>query len=254
MAKKRTVRAAFDVGQTPTIAVFNKATTPLGVDLEALTRALQRFTDDCVAPVWGTPARLVTTRDFRKDAWAIVFLDDADEANALAYHELTPDGLPVSRVFVRTIQRARESLSVSASHELVEMLVDPAINLWANGPDPDQMWAYETADPVEALSFDVDGFAMTDFVFPSWFEGFRRPRSTQFDWMKKTDRPYQILRDGYQIVWENGRTSEIFGSAAKRRAFAKEDRRLHRSSLREVGGAHECSLTGREVRPKAARR
>jgi hypothetical protein len=241
MVGRRTVRAAFDRGGTPTIAVFNKAVTPLGVDLAALTRALQRFTTECVAPVWGTPARLVPTRDFRKGAWAVVFLDDADEANALAYHELTPDGLPVSRVFVRTIQRAGESLPVSASHELVEMLVDPAINLWANGPDVTQMWAYEAADPVEALSFDVGGFAMTNFVFPSWFEGFRRPRSTKFDWMGKTDRPYQILRDGYQIIWEDGHVSEIFGSAAKARAYAREDRRLHRCELRKVGGAHECT-------------
>ncbi len=53
MVGRRTVRAAFDRGGTPTIAVFNKAVTPLGIDLAALTRALQRFTTECVAPVWG---------------------------------------------------------------------------------------------------------------------------------------------------------------------------------------------------------
>ena len=241
MAGNRSVRGAFDRGGAPKIAVFDKSSTPLGVDLTQLTRALQTFTTDFVAPVWGTPARLVTARDFLKGAWAVVFLDDADEANALAYHELTPDGLPVSRVFVKTIKKAHDSLSVSASHELVEMLVDPAINLWANGPDPAQMWAYESADPVEALSFDVEGFAMTDFVYPSWFEGFRRPKSTKFDELGKTDRPYQVLRDGYQIVWENGGTSEIFGSVAKGRAFATEDRRCHRSEARRAGGARRCS-------------
>ena len=238
---KPIVRGAFDRGGAPKIAVFDKSSTPLGVDLAELTRALQAYVKEFVAPVWGTPARLVTARDFVKGAWALVFLDDADEANALAYHELTPDGLPVSRVFVKTIRRAHESVSVSASHELVEMLVDPAINLWANGPDPAQMWAYEAADPVEALSFDVDGQAMSDFVYPAWFEGFRRPRSAKFDEMGKTDRPYQVLRDGYQIVWQNGRTSEIFGSAAKRRAFGNEDRRCHRGEARRAGGARVCS-------------
>ena len=106
----------------------------------------------------------------------MVFLDDADAPGALAYHDLTPDGFPISKVFVKTTLKSKELVSVSASHELVEMLVDPAINLWANGPDADQMWAYESADPVEADSFDVGGFAMSDFVFPAWFEGFRRPK------------------------------------------------------------------------------
>ena len=55
-----------------------------------------------VAPVWGTPAKLIKSTDFVKDAWAMVFLDDADEPGALAYHDLTPDGLPLSKVFVKT--------------------------------------------------------------------------------------------------------------------------------------------------------
>jgi len=44
---------------------------------------------------------------------------------------------------------------VSASHELMEMLVDPAINLMATGPGPKTVYAYESADPVEALSFPL---------------------------------------------------------------------------------------------------
>ena len=91
--------AAFDQGQIPQIAVFNQAKTALGLNLDALIAALQKFVTDYVVPVWGTPARLVKTTDFKKGAWGVVFLDTADQANALAYHDLTPDGLPVSKVF-----------------------------------------------------------------------------------------------------------------------------------------------------------
>ena len=35
------------------------------------------------------------------------------------------------------------------------MLVDPAINIMTTGPDPKSVYAYESADPVEALSFPV---------------------------------------------------------------------------------------------------
>ena len=116
---------AFNQGATPTIAVFNKAKTPLGVDLDALIAAMQAFIDQHVVPVWGTPAKLQRSHGFVKNAWAMVFLDNADQAGALAYHDLTPDGLPVSKVFVKTTLDNHDKVSVSASHELVEMLADP---------------------------------------------------------------------------------------------------------------------------------
>jgi hypothetical protein len=88
-----------------------------------------------IVPIWGTPAKLIKTTDFVKDAWAMVFLDNADQPGALAYHDLTPGGLPLSKVFVKTTLADGELVSVSASHELVEMLVDPAINMMTTGPD-----------------------------------------------------------------------------------------------------------------------
>jgi len=223
---------AFNQGATPTIAVFNKAKTPLGVDLDALIAAMQAFIDQHVVPVWGTPAKLQRSHGFVKNAWAMVFLDNADQAGALAYHDLTPDGLPVSKVFVKTTLDNHDKVSVSASHELVEMLVDPAINLMTTGPDPKVIYAYESADPVEELSFPVNGIDMTDFVYPSYFEAFHKPGSVQFDHLKKVTKPFQILKGGYQIIFKNGKWSQTFGSAAKAKAFAREDRRQHRSELR----------------------
>ena len=233
---RRPVFAAFDQGQIPDIAVFNQATAPLGVDLDRLVAALQKFVTECVAPVWGTPARLARTTGFKKGAWALVFLDTADQANALAYHELTPDGFPFSKVFVKTIAEAGASLTVATSHELVEMLVDPAINLLSLGPDPKAAYAYESADPVEAdsLAFTVGGFPMTDFVYPSYFESFRKPKSTKFDHRGKVTRPFEILPGGYQLIFKNGKWSQLTATKAKARALAREDRRQHRSEVRKI--------------------
>jgi hypothetical protein len=233
MPLRRPTFGAFNQGDVPTIACFNKATTPLGVDLGKLIAAMQAFVDQDVARVWGTPAKLVRSTDFIKGQWAMVFLDDADQPGALAYHDLTPDGLPLAKVFVKTTLANHDLVSVSASHELVEMLVDPAINLLATGPDPKTVYAYESADPVEALSYPVKGIPMTDFVYPSYFENFHKPGSVQFDRLKKVNKPFQILSGGYQIIFKNGKWTQIFGSAAKRRSFAKEDRRGHRSEQRK---------------------
>src|SRR6266849_10572586 len=128
----RTYRAtfgAFNQGDVPTIACFNKASVPLGVDFDALIAAMQVFVDRHVAPVWGTPAKLVKSTQLLPGHWAMVFLDHADHAHSLAVHDLTPDGMPLARVFVETTLKHNERVSVSASHELVEMLIDPSINL-----------------------------------------------------------------------------------------------------------------------------
>jgi hypothetical protein len=223
---------AFNQGGVPTIACFNKAATALGVDLDALIAAMQAFVNQHVAPVWGTPAKLIKSAGFVKDAWAMVFLDNADQPGALAYHDLTPDGLPQSKVFVKTTLENKDLVSVSASHELVEMLVDPAINLMTTGPDPKVIYAYESADPVEELNFDVNGIPMTDFVYPAYFEAFHKAGSVQFDHLKKVKKPFQILSGGYQIVFKNGKWSQVFGSASKKKRFAREDRRGHRSEHR----------------------
>jgi hypothetical protein len=225
---------AFNQGDVPKIAVFNKATIPLGVDLDKLIAGMQVYIDKYIVPVWATPAKLVKSKGFIPGAWAMVFLDDADQDGALAYHDLTPDGLPESKVFVRTTLENGDLVSVSASHELVEMLVDPAINLMSTGPDPKTVYAYESADPVEALSFAVNNIAMSDFVYPSYFEDFRKAGSVKFDALGKVKKPFQILSGGYQIIFKGGKWSEIFASTHKRAAFKQEDRRGHRSEERKV--------------------
>jgi hypothetical protein len=235
MTKSAPVFDAFNQGEVPRIACFNRATVPLGVKFSALVAAMQEYVDNYVAPIWGTPAKLFMSAGFVKGAWAMVFLDDADAPGALAYHDLTPEGMPQSKVFVKTTLDNGDLVSVSASHELVEMLVDPAINLMTTGPDARAVYAYESADPVEALSFKVKGIPMSDFVTPAYFEVFHKPNSVRFDYMNKVKKPFEILKGGYQIVFKNGKWSQVFASEKKRKAFAKEDRRGHRSEERGQG-------------------
>jgi hypothetical protein len=238
----KTIFGAFNQGVIPTIACFNNATVALGVDFNDLIDAMQEYVDKFVAPVWGTPAKLVKTKGFQSGAWAMVFLDDADQPGALAYHDLTPDGLPISKVFVKTTLDDGQLVSVSASHELVEMLVDPAINMMTTGPDPKLTYAYESADPVEESSFAVNGIQMSDFVYPAYFEVFRKPKSVQFDQMKQVTKPFQILKGGYQIIMKNGKETQVFGSKAKEKRFNEEDRRGHRSQTRRKKKMEKADL------------
>jgi len=213
-----------------TIAILNNATIPLGCDFNALVQALQVYLNQHFLPVWSQvgPVKLMTEK--APGAWVMEFLDDADVEGAEGYHDVESN-LPHAKVFVRTTQQVGDLISVTASHELAEMLVDPTANLWVNAPDGTQ-WAYETADAVEENAFHVNGIPMSDFVYPAYFQPFRD--GVQFDHLKLITRPFEILRGGYSTIRDphTGEVKEIFGSPEKRARFAKEDRRDHRSTWR----------------------
>jgi hypothetical protein len=74
-----------------------------------------------------------------------VYFDDADTAGALGYHDLTKDGQPVSKIFVKTTLQDNQLMSVTAAHELFEMVIDPIANLWSEAADGTE-YAYEMSD------------------------------------------------------------------------------------------------------------
>ena len=167
--------------------------------------------------------------------WQFIYFDDADTAGALGYHDLTKDGQPLSKIFVKTTLAAKEKVSVTACHELFEMVIDPVANLWAEGPGGTE-YAYEMCDPVEEDTFLVNGIEMSNFVHPSWFEPFKHPPGTKYDHLGRLTKPFSMTKGGYMIVKKGGKVSQVFGSKAKEKRFAKEDRRDHRSEYRKPKG------------------
>jgi hypothetical protein len=163
-------------GRVPTIACISRATSGLGVDFPSLISALQNYVDKHLARVWGTPAKL---------AWTMIFVDTADDIRNLRedlkenlWH--TPrkwlptilfKGHPIALVFAKAVLAGpsrlsdRARISLAASHELAEMLIDPGNNLWC-GRGKGTLYAYEVCDALVAKHFPVKGLAMSNFVFP----------------------------------------------------------------------------------------
>jgi hypothetical protein len=222
-------------GGLVTIACVNKATVDLGIPLGKLTATLQKCFDQHFLPVWGYPVRLYNTDTPKASDWQFIYFDDADTAGALGYHDLTHDGQPISKVFVKTTLAAHEPVSVTACHELFEMVIDPVANLWAEASDGTE-YAYEMCDPVEEDTFLVDGIKMSNFVHPSWFEPFNHPPGTKFDHLGLLKKPFSMTKGGYMIIKKKGKVSQVYGSKAKEKRFAKENRLDHRSEYRKPNG------------------
>jgi len=221
-------------GGPVSIACINNATVDLGVPFDKLTAALQKCYDEHFLPVWGYPVKLYNTKVAKPSDWQFVYFDDADTAGARGYHDLTKDGQPVSKIFVKTVKTTLQVVSVTASQELYAMVIDPAANLWAEAADG-TLYAYELSDPVDEDTFLVDGIEMSNFVHPSWFESFKHPPGTKFDHLGLLTEPFSMTKGGYVTVKKQGKVIEVFGSKAKEKRFAQE-RLGRRSEYRKSGG------------------
>ena len=189
------------------VSIINESTVLADAQVRAAVTDLETQVHKDFAPAWGIDADLAFVPKGATPAsgsWWLAVLDDTDQASALGYHDLTPEGLPEGKVFAGTDLKLNLQWTVTASHELLEMLADPDIDLAAvqsdpNTGNPTRLYAYEVCDACEddQFGYTVGKTLVSDFVFPSWFESFWSPGGTQFDQRHKIQQAFQILAGGY---------------------------------------------------------
>ena len=192
------------------VAVINASTVLKDADIGKVVPALQAQVRNDFAPAWGIDADLVFVPKGSEPplgAWWLAILDNSDQAGALGYHDLTDHGLPLGKVFVATDIQYGNQWTVTVSHEVLEMLGDPDVNLAATVDQPNggmRLYAYEVCDACEGDQFGyaIDGVLVSDFVYPAWFEAFRTSGSAQFDKQKAINAPFEILAGGYIGIFD----------------------------------------------------
>lgn len=195
---------------TTQISVINESTVLSDEEITPVIAALQKQVTNDFRPAWGTDAEITLIPKNSQPpsgSWWLVILDDSDQAGALGYHDLTSEGLPMGKVFAASDLKAGTSWTVTASHELLEMLADPNINLNVFVQKENTagiLYAYEVCDACEDDSFgyQIDNIQVSDFVYPAWFESFHPEGSTHFDRMNKIQNPLQLLAGGYIGVFD----------------------------------------------------
>lgn len=205
------------------IAVLDESSLSSPQEIARVVTAIATQVSRDWTPRWLTAGELFvsTPEKVPAEAWQLVILDDSDQADALGYHELSKTGTPLGKVFVRSVQQSGGIWSVAASHELLEMLADPDINLAAEGPDPDDpkaaaFYAYEVCDPVEGDTYAIGSVQVSDFVTPEFFE-FDAPHKSGFDHLGLLTNPFTLRPGGYMSILPIGKSTrwkQIFGDAA----------------------------------------
>jgi hypothetical protein len=203
----------------PQIAVMNESTVMSDADVQKMIPAFDQQWNKDLRPVWGVdPATFTFVPKHQMPAagsWWLVFLDNSDQAGALAYHDLTNDGLPISKVFVKTLKADNASVSVGATHELCEMAVDPWLNSAYQDPKG-VFWAGEVCDPVESdqYGYKIGDVLVTDFITPNWFA--HQHANGGIDVKAHAHKAFDILAGGYAQKFDPGHGwVQVNGSAAK---------------------------------------
>lgn len=190
----------------PTIA-FMRVTDLLTDALVQHYMAAQQIqiTRDYV-PIWGSGARCIFVpkgHTIPKGTWQCALLDQSDEPNALGYHDLTDDGLPLMKVFVGDAMRDGLAWTITTSHEILETLADP----WIDNTIPitidgvSYQFAREICDAPEddQFAYSINGVQVSDFVTPSWFDP---EGKAPFTFRNTIHAPFTLAEGGYIGVRE----------------------------------------------------
>ena len=239
----------------PKIAVIRESDAITDDEIRAMLPAFAAQWNRHLLPIWNLER--ATFHFFPKGRkppdgmWWVVFLDNSDQADALAYHDLTNEGLPISKVFVKTLQADKASVSVGATHEICEMAVDP----WLSAAFQDThgaFWAAEVCDPVEddRYGYKIDDILVSDFVTPNWFG--HQHRGQQMDYCGHVRRSFEVLSQGYAQKSHGNGWRQINGKFAARKKRVKHapdgSRRDRRKVLEGKPGRRSAKKWGRTPR------
>jgi hypothetical protein len=184
------------------------------VQLDELIRvsaALQKQASRDFGPIWGIDATVdafVSLEDVPIDYWPMIVRDDIRVPGAAGIHQ-DKDGQPFALV------QYSDGWSLTASHELLEMLCDPSGNrvIAGNSPMPGQArvnFLVEVCDPSEAIQFaySVNGTMVSDFYTPHFFDPVAAS-GVRYSFTGALDGPRQVRQGGY-ISWHDPVSDEWF--------------------------------------------
>jgi hypothetical protein len=176
-------------------------------DLLRVSAALQKQAVRDLGPIWNVSATVdafAKLEDVPDGYWPMVIRDDIKTPGAAGIHE-DEDGQPFALI---SASSSVDTWSLTASHEMLEMLVDPFGNRQVTGDSPKRgqgrvSFLVEVSDPSEAATYaySVNGVLVSDFYTPHFFDPVGAI-SVRYSFTGAIRQPRQVLRGGY-LSWKD---------------------------------------------------
>jgi hypothetical protein len=176
-------------------------------DLMRISAALQQQATRDLAPIWQITATVDAfdkLEDVPDGYWPMIIKDNIGQPGAAGVH-MDKDGQPFALI---SSGNSIDECSLTASHEMCEMLVDPSGDKQQTGdsPVPNQgrvSFLVEVCDPSEAADFaySVNGVLVSDFYTPHYFDPVSAS-GVRYSFTGAITQPRQVLRGGY-LSWKD---------------------------------------------------
>jgi hypothetical protein len=241
----------------PTMAVINFSKQLSDQDVQAGVRAVNRQVAEDFMPIWGygrtlklvqprfNPSDMNTLAEEQVNADSVIYIVDENLLpGALGFHDLNAADLPFGFVFVLD----PNDWTVTLSHEVLELILDPTVNLFVPGPDPRDaqnivLHSYEACDAVERTSYMIDGIAVSNFLTPSYFTIGEAPGARN-DFLGVNVKSFGVTQGSHIAFFDlaTGQFETVFGRldfssrATSQRRFTVHDKakRPPEDKLRQV--------------------
>ncbi len=165
-----------------------------------------------MCPIWDLSATVdafPTLEDVPIAYWPMIVMDDIGYDGAAGIH-LDKDGQPFALI---SSSDENDVWSLTASHECLEMLVDPFGDRLMAGDSPkrDQgrvLFLVEVCDPSEAAEFaySVNGVLVSDFYTPAFFDPVTAD-GVRYSFTNAIREPRDVLPGGY-LSWQDPETED----------------------------------------------
>lgn len=189
-----------------TLVLINETTTESEKDAWDTAWAIDHQVRFQFGPAWGISARCLYLPKgiaVPRRAWVLHLKDTIDQPSDLGYHDEDGNEVPFSVIGLQASVADGVAASAVCSHEALEMLVDPHINLSCIDYSNKRLYGYEVGDPVQGNDYDVGapdghttGVAVADFVLPDWFDP-NTPAGTHTDYRDAITGPFTVGPKGY---------------------------------------------------------
>jgi hypothetical protein len=180
-------------------------------EISIVSAALQKQAIRDLGPIWEIQATVDAfgkLEDVPLGYWPIIIKDDIKQPGAAGIHT-DNNGQPFALVAFST------GWSLTASHECLEMLVDPFGNRLVAGQSPKKgqgrvEFLVEVCDPSESkeFSYTVNGVTVSDFYTPKYFAPVAEANA-QYSFKGVIKKPRQVLKGGY-LSWHDPKTDHWF--------------------------------------------
>ena len=174
-----------------------------------IAAALQRQLSRDVGPIWEVNATIdafAALEHVPPGYWPIIVGDHWAGVEAVGMH-VDLDGQPFALVEVSP------SWSLTASHEVIEMVTDPWGNRTVPGGSPMQGQGLadilvEICDPVggAGCAYTVNGYLVSDFVTPNYYDPIPAA-GVRYSFTGALDGPRRVQEGGY-LSWRDPATGE----------------------------------------------